>query len=282
MRFALCFGVVWVMGVGLLKAHTPGRQSTAQQTFVCNYTGQTSPQSLCDYMMYTASSGHAEKVVDKILKPIGLNRNFKIIECPNTRNCFATVLSGQRFIIYDGAFMQRIEDVTDTDWSAVSIMAHEIGHHLQGHTIDGKGGQPQKEIEADRFSGFVLHQLGASLDEALIAIKTLGADYATSTHPAKLARIESIRKGWLEAEEIYPQHSDKVARSTAQQQPTTPVAMKNPDAMPTPHEETKPVKMARTRVGCLSGDCQDGYGIFVNPTLAAKMGRVANTIPMEN
>ena len=275
MRFVLCFGFFWVMGVGLLKAQLPGRQSTASQpTFICNYTGQVGPQALCDFMMYTASNGHAEKVVDKILKPIGLNRNFKIIECPNTRNCFATVLSGQRFIIYDGAFMQRIEDMTETDWSAISIMAHEIGHHLQGHTIDGKGGQPQKEIEADRFSGFVLHQLGASLDDALIAIKTLGADYATSTHPPKVARIESIRKGWLEADEIYPQQPGKNAQASAKQHPASPVAMSNPDA--TLHEETKPVKVARTRVGCITGDCQDGYGVFVNPTLEKYEGEFVN------
>lgn len=275
MRLALYVGILGVAGLGASVAQTPEHQSSAaQQTFMCNYTGQVTPQTLCDYMMYSGSNGHAEKVVDKILKPIGLTRNFKIIECPNTRNCFATVLSGQRFIIYDGAFMQRIEAMTETDWSAVSIMAHEIGHHLQGHTIDGKGGQPQKEIEADRFSGFVLHQLGASLEEALIAIKTLGADYATPTHPAKQARIESIRKGWLEAEEIYPQQPDKVARPSAQQKPASPVTVNNPDAVAT--EDAKSGKTAHTRVGCLSGNCQEGYGVFVNPTFEKYEGEFVN------
>ncbi|OIN56434.1 MORN repeat-containing protein [Arsenicibacter rosenii] len=276
MRFVLFSVGLWLITQVTLLAQTGNRQSPIHQhAFVCNYTGQAGTQSLCNYMMYTASNGHAEKVVDRILKPIGLVRNFKIIECPNTRNCFATVVSGQRFIIYDGAFMQRIEDMTETDWSAISIMAHEIGHHLQGHTIDGKGGQPMKEIEADRFSGFVLHQLGASLDEALIAIKTLGAEEATTTHPAKQARIDAIRKGWTEAEEIYPQQdSNRIARNTAQR-PANPLAMTNPDAPA--KETTTPAKaVGKTKIGCLSGDCQDGYGIFVNPTLEKYQGDFAN------
>ena len=234
----------------------------ASGAFICSYTGgKVGPQVICSPT--TASNGHAERVVDRILKPIGLMRNFKVIECSNTDNCFATVLKGQRFIVYDGAFMQQIEKETDTDWSAINIMAHEIGHHLQGHTIDGRGEQPQKEIEADRFSGFVLHQLGSSLEQATVAVKALGDEYATSTHPAKPARIDAIRKGWLEAEAMYPKSRSGVK---------TPVAMA-PKPIPTasnPTASIRPVMIpkapVRATVGCVSGDCQDGTGVFVYPT----------------
>ena len=233
--------------------------------FICSYTGGTvGPQVVC--APTTSSNRHAELVVDRILKPIGLMRNFKVVECSNTDNCFATVLKGQRFIVYDGAFMQKIEDETETDWSAISIMAHEIGHHLQGHTIDGQGGQPIKEIEADKFSGFVLHQLGSSLEDATVAVRALGDEHATSTHPAKPARVEAIRKGWLEAEAMYPKSR---------------IAIKTPTAMaPRPITTSSPVAAARPvispkvsvspassgRVGCVSGDCADGTGVFIYPT----------------
>lgn len=230
--------------------------------FICSYTGgKVGPQVVCSPT--TSSNGHAERVVDRILKPIGLMRNFKVIECSNTDNCFATVLKGQRFIVYDGAFMQRIEEQTDTDWSAISIMAHEIGHHLQGHTIDGRGEQPQKEIEADRFSGFVLHQLGSSLEQATVAVKALGDEHATSTHPAKPARIDAIRKGWLEAEAMYPKSRTGIK---------TPVAMapKPIPAAANPVASARPVVVPKTpvcaTVGCVSGDCQDGTGVFLYPT----------------
>lgn len=235
-------------------------------TFICNYTGQTGtlPNVICNEA--TRSNGHAERVVDRILRPIGLMRNFKVVECANTDNCFATVLKGQRFIVYDAAFMQTIEEETETDWSAISIMAHEIGHHLQGHTIDGTGGQPQKEIEADKFSGFVLHQLGASLDESLVAVRALGNERPTATHPAKPARIDAIRTGWLEAEAMYPRGRN-TAKSAIAAAPK-PVA---PTTAPAPSRPTPPPVVAtktpvRATVGCVSGDCQDGTGVFVYPT----------------
>jgi len=238
-------------------------QTPDQSTFICRYTGgSVGPQVICANSN-SNSKGHAERVVDRILKPIGLMRNFQVMECANTSNCFATVVKGQRFIIYDADFMQSIEEETETDWSAISIMAHEIGHHLQGHTIDGRGGQPQKEIEADRFSGFVLHQLGATLDEATVAVRTLGDEHATSTHPAKPARIEAIRKGWLEAEVMYPK-SRTLVKTPASMAPkklntnsTIATASSRPVVTPAP---------TRATVGCVSGDCEDGTGIFVYPT----------------
>ena len=224
----------------------------------------------------TPSNGHAERVVDRILRPIGLMRNFKVIECSNTDNCFATVLKGQRFIVYDGAFMQKIEEETETDWSAISIMAHEIGHHLQGHTIDGQGGQPIKEIEADKFSGFVLHQLGASLDESLVAVRALGNERATSTHPAKPIRIEAIRKGWFEAEAMYPKSrtTAKPAVAMTPKPVSTVVSSRRPETavMPLPAVAKSPTMSRVGTVGCVSGDCEDGKGMFVYPTRERYVG----------
>jgi hypothetical protein len=258
---ALLSAVLLPALVGTVLAQIP-----IKGAFICNYTGKsgTSPDVVCSPT--TTSNAHAQKVVDRILKPIGLMRNFKIIECTNTENCFATVMKGQRFIVYDAAFMQSIEEETETDWSAISIMAHEIGHHLQGHTIDGTGGQPQKELEADKFSGFVLHQMGASLDESLVAVRALGDEHATSTHPAKPARLESVRKGWLEAEAMYPKtrSATKPALTLAPRPATAPVTS---GSLPT-STPSRPVATTSTRatVGCVSGDCEDGTGVFVYPT----------------
>ena len=245
------------------------------KAFICSYTGgDMNPNVVCSPK--TASNGHAERVVDRILRPIGLMRNFKVIECSNTDNCFATVLKGQRFIVYDGAFMQKIEEETETDWSAISIMAHEIGHHLQGHTIDGQGGQPIKEIEADKFSGFVLHQLGASLDESLVAVRALGNERATATHPAKPARVEAIRKGWLEAEAMYPKSrtTAKPAVAMTPKPVSTVVSSRRPETavMPLPAVAKAPTMSRVGTVGCVLGDCEDGKGMFVYPTRERYVG----------
>ena len=262
----------------LLLVHDPN-------AFVCNYVsgGIRSPQDICKYISFT-SNGHAERVVERILQPVGLTRNFVVVECPETDNCFATVVEGKRFIIYDGKFMRQIENLTRTDWSAISIVAHEIGHHLQGHTIDGMGSRPQKELEADRFSGFVLHQLGASLDESLVAIRTLADHESTDTHPGRPVRVEAIRKGWEEAERMYPRGN----KSTLSQQP--PLATASPTTPRGVYQRSAPSSNSASRAretetdvtvyarpkGCASGDCLNGLGIMVRENQERYEGEFRN------
>lgn len=235
---SLTTALIGALLTGTLPAQTP-RPTT--QSFVCNYTGAPAPTVPCTYKGQ-ATSSHATRVIDRILKPIGLMQNFKVMECPETRNCFAAVMNGQRFIIYDGAFMQQLEDATETDWSATSIMAHEIGHHLQGHTLTMGGSSHQKELEADRFSGFVLHQLGATLDESLIAIRTIGSMSASASHPGRVARLDAIRKGWTEADGIYPR-----TRSVTPSRPAPAVVAAAKPALTAPKVD-KPVVSASDEV----------------------------------
>ena len=222
-------------------------QEVDNEQFECHYFGHqkfASSKSICDFLGFR-SNNHAEEVVDKILRQVGLTRNFVVVECPNTENCFATVYEGKRYIVYDGAFMKRIEDLTNTDWSAISIVAHEIGHHLQGHTIDGKGSRPQKELEADRFSGFVMQRLGATLEEALIAIKAIGDDKPTYSHPAKADRIEAIRQGWADAAGL----------------PKSSTIQNSPPIVATTQEE---VEEQDENIGCIAGNCDVGKGVYVH------------------
>lgn len=251
-------------------------QSAASDTtsdeddFVCHYFGfkqLRTPKEICNYLSFR-SNQHAEAVVDRILKQVGLLRNFIVVECPNTENCFATVVDGQRYIVYDGAFMKRVENVTHTDWSAISIVAHEIGHHLQGHTIDGKGSRPQKELEADRFSGFVMQRLGASLEESLVAIKTLGDDKASYSHPAKAFRIDVIRQGWMDAAgltttatataTVAPPKSETTTIAKTQSKIPITVAPTTKSVLPADDDEED------ENVGCIAGNCENGYGIYVH------------------
>ena len=38
----------------------------------------------------------------------------------------------------------------------MTLLAHEVGHHLNGHTIHRGGSTPELELEADEFAGFIL------------------------------------------------------------------------------------------------------------------------------
>ncbi|GAB3177287.1 hypothetical protein [Telluribacter humicola] len=284
MKNFVWLGCMCLIGSSLSLDVAAQDDNNPRETFVCNYVDGgrlKSPQEICNYLSFT-SNRHAERVVERILQPVGLTRNFVVVECPESDNCFATVVDGKRFIIYDGKFMKQIESITNTDWSAISIVAHEIGHHLQGHTIDGMGSRPSKELEADRFSGFVLHQLGASLDESLIAIRTLSGHENTDTHPGRQVRVDAIRQGWGEAEKMYPRWNKSNGGVASTPAPSRPAPVYQPSSRPAREKEevietdiTVRAPAARVK-GCASGDCTDGMGIMVRENQERYEGEFMN------
>ncbi len=142
--------------------------------------------------------------IHNILAEIGLKPNFLLVRCDNIDNCYATNIPdrevGQlRYIVYDGDFLDKIEHSAGTDFTSMSVLAHEIGHHLQGHVLDNKGSRPAKELEADQFSGFVLYKLGATLEQALAAMNILRDGVGSDTHPPRAERLVAIEKGWQDA-----------------------------------------------------------------------------------
>jgi len=150
-------------------------------------------------------NSEAINVIDRILQPIGLKRNFVILPCDNIQNALAvTTSTGIRYIIYDYTFLAALSKLT-SDWTKTSILAHEIGHHLSGHTLrisESLEQQKIKELEADEFSGFILFKLGATLQQAQAAmnlVATEGSD-ANSTHPAKSKRLLAIKNGYENAQ----------------------------------------------------------------------------------
>ncbi|MEZ4631698.1 MAG: M48 family metalloprotease [Deinococcales bacterium] len=145
-----------------------------------------------------ASDEEARSVVSWILGYVGLPQNFTILAA-NVPNALAYTKSGQRYILYNQTWIANIQSTSTNDWEATSILAHEIGHHLSGHTLVAGGSRPLLELEADIFSGFVLAQMGASLSEAQSAINRLVPEYGLSTHPPRSARLAAIANGWVSA-----------------------------------------------------------------------------------
>lgn len=145
-----------------------------------------------------SSINEAATIAKEIVEAAGLKPNFIIAEA-NVPNALAILQQGKRYILYNPGFVNQLTRVTGTRWAAVSVLAHEIGHHL----YNSFAGKPNRtlatELEADQFSGYVLEKMGASLEEAQAAMKILATPYATATHPARSARINSITTGWENA-----------------------------------------------------------------------------------
>lgn len=170
--------------------------------FACSY-GQQDTKYVSCLLIKKATSENSEaiNIIDKILQPVGLKRNFVILSCTNIQNALAvTTTEGIRYVIYDNDFLSEISTLT-SNWTKVGILAHEIGHHLSGHTLRASVSfeqQRRNELEADEFSGFILFKLGATLQQAQAAINLVAKEGSDTyaTHPAKEKRLQAIKTGY--------------------------------------------------------------------------------------
>jgi hypothetical protein len=140
----------------------------------------------------------AAVLIDHIMDAVGLKANF-VVKHANVANAVATTINGQRWILYNPYFFKKLIAATGSSWTAVSVLAHEIGHHLNGHTLGRKGNSHENELQADEFSGFVLRKMGASLDAAQAAMQVLATEQSSATHPRQSDRLVAIERGWRAA-----------------------------------------------------------------------------------
>jgi Zn-dependent protease with chaperone function/uncharacterized protein YraI len=179
------------------------------------------------------STTEAKSVVDKIMNSIGIDQSkFEILESPDVPNAAAWIQGNRRIIGYNKKFMAGVLKSSGRDYySLIGVMAHEIGHHLAGHTIyDLSGVVPamdtatislrnalaipaqsgvrtvgdlaelrRDELSADKFSGYILRKLGASAAEATIWMEQVPDPGANSTHPRPKERVAAILAGWKSA-----------------------------------------------------------------------------------
>ena len=180
----------------------------------CQYGNNIDAAELCDFYKGNnfATYRNADIALNKILEATGMSKRFVLKECNDISNCVATSYKGIRYILYDREFMDAIATRTNS-WSSLSILAHEIGHHVNGHSLDliiyatesaeapTLAESRQMELEADEYSGFVMFKLGASLQQAQegVLLVSTNDDDSYSTHPKRDKRLRAIAKGYNKA-----------------------------------------------------------------------------------
>jgi len=178
----------------------------------CDYGGDLEDaMELCNLMNQEFSfstNKDADQALERILSGTGLAKNFILMPCDNVNNASAINYKGIRYILYNKDFMKLIVDNTDS-WSNLSILAHEIGHHLNAHTIGTEESPTLSqrrnwELEADEFSGFIMFKIGATLEEAQEAVNLVctNDDDTYSTHPKLDKRLKAIEEGYLNAKNM--------------------------------------------------------------------------------
>lgn len=162
----------------------------------CSFNDKPLPSIIATF----DSDDAAQQALKRVMRYTGLPPRFEILAA-DVPNAAAVIRNNKRYILYSQQFMRKVRDTTRNNWSEISVLAHEIGHHLSNHTFGSTGSRPKFELEADRFSGFVLQKMGASLDDAVAVTKRMVSQQGSKTHPPRSARIAAVTNGWMDAEE---------------------------------------------------------------------------------
>ncbi len=249
-------------------------EAIASTLQACSYEGK--PTQVEAGQLNGQAPADCRSMVDQIMGYTGLPANFVVTAGP-VPNALAVILLDkqkipQRVIAFNPNFIDATQRMTGGgQWGPASIMAHEIGHHLSGHTITAGGSRPGLELEADKFSGYVLYKMGAPLAEATKAIDALGSETEQATHPAKSRRIAAIAQGWQEAcrqdgGDCAAGTAPVASNTTTRTPPAVPAPPAAPGVPATPSPSPS-VPTAPTRVATLPSTAPDAipfkYGRFV-------------------
>ena len=201
-------------------------------------------------MQNFASVAEGQQIIQQILNAVGRTANFEIRQA-NIQNAAAVTYGGKRYVLYNPNFINALDRRTGTEWASISVLAHEIGHHLEGHTTSGQGSHPEIELEADEFSGYALRKMGASLAEAQATMKLIANEVGSATHPGRSSRLSAIEEGWENADEQMGGSDVAIGR-----QPTRPVQTRDETSQyptrPAPTRDRTP-QQPTTRSGGSTG-----------------------------
>ena len=101
---------------------------------------------LHDGAFFSGRHRHDLEIVDAS----GLAPNFEVAAAP-IPNAAAVQDGSVRRVLYNPQFIDGLSALTGSRWAPLSVLAHEIGHHLNGHTLAQSGSQPGLELEAENF-----------------------------------------------------------------------------------------------------------------------------------
>jgi len=148
------------------------------------------------------SSARAQNIVSEILKKSGIQgANFKIKTCDDTNNAVAIIWKNERYIILDEKFLA-LQSKTDEYWFNIFVTAHEIAHHLYGHTFENNNtihleSRRNRELESDKYAGLIIRKLGGNEQNIRNALNSIPhPTYNNSTHPIYSDRLKASISGY--------------------------------------------------------------------------------------
>ena len=157
--------------------------------------------------MEEISPASAEQIVNTMLSDMGISNKYNLRECKelskNNARAQAFIKDGKikKYIVYDIDFLNDIANSAETNYAAMFVLAHEVGHHMNDHTLNSSSSEIPLEIEADYFAGTKLAISKVNLEQTLRAVRTVKDIYTSksrfATHPGRMDRMKAAYNGWM-------------------------------------------------------------------------------------
>jgi len=165
-------------------------------------------------MVFGLANSEATSLLRGIGSAADLENMPRIVSGP-VDNAMAVIYGRERLIVYRPDFMDHLRNQAGTEWAVKFVLAHELGHHAEGHTVSGGGSNHSAEFQADRFAAKVLKRMRARVDEAAAAMRAMPMP-ASGSHPSSADREQRIRQ-------VYAASGPPEAGPTPEQTTSTPV-----------------------------------------------------------
>jgi len=204
--------------IALIFVILESTQLLAQTKGLSNFYGNSQMgEDICVRSGNYTNDVSVERLVAQIVEKFGMKNAFLIIPCDRTPNAQATIdQNGRPYILYNPEFLKSVKSLNFTttsipsnmtNWETITVLAHEIAHHLNYHLVNPHPDATFRsmELEADETAGFILYKLGATLEESQRAMRSASVSIEGSyTHPPRAQRLEAIKKGWENARGANP------------------------------------------------------------------------------
>lgn len=132
----------------------------------CVYSGKTMDAELYRF----PDSEQVIQMVKDIRELSEADNNFEVVQT-NVENVSAVMDKGKRYLLYSLDFIEKASSI-----EIYGALAHEIGHHANGHTFD-ENRRKIEETEADVFMGYILSKKGFSQLQITGLLKKLPSSY---------------------------------------------------------------------------------------------------------
>jgi uncharacterized protein (TIGR02145 family) len=97
--------------------------------------------------------------------------------------------------------------IGERDWPTLTILAHELGHHMNNHLTNPLPDATRRgmELEADETAGFLLYLMGGGLEQGKLAFRE-ASETGSYTHPPRAQRHEALARGYADAVKRFPRN----------------------------------------------------------------------------